>query len=209
MADEWETEYSFSRVTLSKPPRFVKASGSGKTSPPKTKTSGIEAQAIYNDVVAGPSSTTIEDLATRSPIYSYIEPLEAGSAKQERFCSICNITFEDECTHFRSISHLLNADKAPVKLKTFYKLGENTRGYRMLQKGGWSDSEVGLGSSGQGRLVPLKSSEKFDRLGVGLKKISQEVAAKESRSSLNRSEFLQRGKRDRLKWQAMYKYMHD
>jgi hypothetical protein len=49
-------------------------------------------------------------------------------------------------------------------------LNSSNKGYQMLEKMGWKESEGGLGKERQGRLIPLTPSLKLDQKGLGCSK---------------------------------------
>eukprot|EP00743_Colponemidia_sp_Colp-15_P008904 GILK01009715.1.p1 GENE.GILK01009715.1~~GILK01009715.1.p1 ORF type:complete len:217 (+),score=31.78 GILK01009715.1:42-692(+) len=83
------------------------------------------------------------------------------------YCPTCdesfgNMTMEE---HYTSMTHNFRLAQAPHMIS--YGISSTNKGFKMLQKHGWSRDE-GLGAHQQGILEPLQPHEKHDRLGVGI-----------------------------------------
>jgi hypothetical protein len=101
--------------------------------------------------------------------------LEAAAASREAVvsCDSCGELYAaaERRQHLASLGHQLGAaeaarhDLAPVR--PGFALSEANRGFRLLVKSGW-DGCSGLGEEGRrGRLFPIKSVLKSDRVGLG------------------------------------------
>jgi hypothetical protein len=103
------------------------------------------------------------------------EELDATAASREAVvsCDSCGELYAaaERRQHLASLGHQLGAaeaarhDLAPVR--PGFALSEDNRGFRLLVKSGW-DGCSGLGEEGRrGRLFPIKSVLKSDRVGLG------------------------------------------
>eukprot|EP00053_Salpingoeca_punica_P015577 m.143882 g.143882 ORF g.143882 m.143882 type:complete len:515 (+) comp16752_c0_seq1:105-1649(+) len=88
------------------------------------------------------------------------------AAADEWFCEVCQARVREEPgSHNTSILHNLNCQR-PVKADPFL-LPSSNKGYQLMVRTGW-DEERGLGPEGRhGRLYPVKTVLKRDRLGIG------------------------------------------
>jgi hypothetical protein len=77
----------------------------------------------------------------------------------------------------------------------------------MLTQAGWIDPEKGLGKDEQGRLVPLRDSQKHDHLGLGLKKVPGEKPP--AKKSLSQKEIVAQTQKDARQRQAMLAYLNE
>jgi hypothetical protein len=86
--------------------------------------------------------------------------------KEKIFCELCgeNIAEESLSLHYRSVLHQFNLQNKP---KPIYGLPPSNIGYQMMLKSGWQE-ERGLGAEEQGRLAPIKTRVKNDKLGLGI-----------------------------------------
>jgi hypothetical protein len=91
------------------------------------------------------------------------------------YCESCKKNFsicdESHIEHMKSIVHQLNEieqdnELARRKFANFH-LKRNNKGYQMLMKLGW-DEASGLGVNEQGRMNPIRTRLKLDRLGLGI-----------------------------------------
>lgn len=89
--------------------------------------------------------------------------LEDGSA----YCDLCNIPLiqEDWCHHERSISHQLRR-KQEDRLYINSFIHPDSTAAKWMMSMGWKEGE-GLGEDGKGRLEPIPTRLKNNRLGVG------------------------------------------
>jgi hypothetical protein len=101
------------------------------------------------------------------------EELDAAAANRGAVvsCDSCGELYEaaERRQHLASLGHQLGSaaghDLAPVR--PGFALSEDNRGFRLLVKSGW-DGCSGLGEAGRrGRLFPIKSVLKSDRVGLG------------------------------------------
>lgn len=82
------------------------------------------------------------------------------------FCSVCQGTQAgSRQQHVHSISHQFSCGHE-VQRHPFL-LTSGNKGYQLMVKGGWDDSS-GLGSRAEGRLQPVKTVLKRDRVGFGM-----------------------------------------
>ena len=89
--------------------------------------------------------------------------LENGSI----FCDLCHISLiqEDWCHHERSISHQLRRKQdTHVYINSF--IHPDSTAAKWMMSMGWKEGE-GLGEDGKGRLEPIPTRLKNNRLGVG------------------------------------------
>ena len=82
-------------------------------------------------------------------------------------CDKCNIDTNEMRRHCATINHLMSKPHVFPKVASF-ALGPKHIGYQMMQKSGWS-GDTGLGAGETGRLYPIKTTMKKDRMGVGMK----------------------------------------
>lgn len=143
---------------------------------------------------------TAEDISRHRGHVQVVEQLR--SASQER-CSIAPVKVQsissraevevcDQCgelvaagqrsQHLASLTHQLGAeeharsDLAPIR--PGFGISEANRGYQLLVKSGWNECS-GLGEVGrQGRLFPIKSVLKSDRVGLGGEDESKKTEAR-------------------------------
>lgn len=84
-------------------------------------------------------------------------------------CDVCSIVVDiTPERHQHSIEHQLAIRPDPPKSKNFAALAI-PKGYAMLCKGGW-DEYSGLGPKAGGRLFPVKTTLKWNKEGLGLRK---------------------------------------
>lgn len=84
------------------------------------------------------------------------------------FCDVCQMQIKNTTKHAHDSStvHLLSCHPQP--LPESYFLSEQNRGFQIMLRKGWDESK-GLGPSGEGRRIPIKTILKHDRKGFGKK----------------------------------------
>ena len=88
--------------------------------------------------------------------------LRAGALADPGFCALCQMERRNRM-HEYSIPHLV-ACQHPAQHRQFV-LGEANKGFQIMKRIGWT--EGGLGPQQQGRLVPVKTTLRPDRAGIG------------------------------------------
>eukprot|EP00164_Ancoracysta_twista_P011799 GFYU01018335.1.p1 GENE.GFYU01018335.1~~GFYU01018335.1.p1 ORF type:complete len:352 (+),score=52.55 GFYU01018335.1:175-1230(+) len=126
------------------------------------------------------------------------------------YCELCKETVVNVsvAAHESSISHNFNK---PIESKpTVYAIPKGNPGYQMMTNAMAWDEHQGLGADGQGRMVPLKTRLKNDRLGVGKKplhnlrithdptEIPRRRPTSKSRSQMTRKEIRYLEKKEKL-----------
>ena len=85
------------------------------------------------------------------------------------FCSVCNAVVPvatPMSAHQQSTVHQFNVQTSLSHRKVW--LPDTNKGYQLLNKMGWDEAEQpGLGSSGQGRVQPIKTMLRPDKRGLG------------------------------------------
>lgn len=86
-------------------------------------------------------------------------------SNKQFFCERCNNHFSDSKEdHIKSPAHLFNLQYEPA---VHFDIPQSNKGYKIMrEKLNW-DGERGLGKEQQGRLFPVPTVLKKDRLGVG------------------------------------------
>lgn len=87
---------------------------------------------------------------------------------QYKICEICSQPIKEATykLHFQSHKH----QEALPRIQTPVNIDRGRMGLKVLEKHGFDiDERKGLGANQQGRFVPIKTVEKRDRLGIGIK----------------------------------------
>lgn len=85
------------------------------------------------------------------------------------FCELCQINLREDTwmAHFQSICHQLKrSQRRHVYINPYMK--PSSYAYHLLESMGWKEGE-GLGQDGHGRLEPIPTRLKRNRLGIGAK----------------------------------------
>ncbi|CAF0721241.1 unnamed protein product [Brachionus calyciflorus] len=142
------------------------------------------------------SETNIVDLEEDDEI----EILE----ENEFFCESCqkSFKFKDKShnEHLTSIAHLINENMKDTerqkRILANYHLRGTNKGYQLMLKSGWN--ELGLGANEQGRVMPVKTRIKLDRLGIGIdtksKPYTRPIRSLKLKSSRSDSQLLKQAK---------------
>lgn len=193
--EAWQREYSWGRHShIHNAPRFVRASATSADStvsaaPTQSeKKKQPDASSFYRSLVdsnfrepsepPGPSPVQAREkesgpVASTSAAVDPQSPPETDASAS--WCDLCQASYRGAfASHKSSLSHILKRDlPKPVTLPTHYAIPANSIGYQSLLRSGWTDAERGLGLHEQGTKQPLKSSEKRDKLGIGLKRVDR------------------------------------
>ncbi len=118
------------------------------------------------DIAAKNKQQQVVEALENWPLFVGADTTSESCSKEEFSCEVCNQYFTDtsRSEHETSTLHLFNL-KLPVP-STSYLLPETNRGYQILLRSGWDDSQ-GLGPAGSGRKFPVKTVLKQDRQGLG------------------------------------------
>jgi hypothetical protein len=128
---------------------------------------GEQESDFYSSIIS--SGSTTADTPTPTPTTLLTTTTSTSTTSDNTLkpfdCAVCNerITSMSESEHTKTTLHLFNLKIEPAHRP--FTICENNTGYRLLQQSGWK--ETGLGKREQGRLQPIKTRLKPDRLGVG------------------------------------------
>lgn len=116
---------------------------------------------------APPSAASVPSAPTGPTVAAATAHPPPASASADVFlCEWCatEVPRDGAEEHLRSTVHRFNMQYRPAR--GHYYLNESNAGYRMLKAMHWQEEE-GLGAQGQGRLEPIRTRLKNDRVGVG------------------------------------------
>lgn len=124
-----------------------------------------QVQQFYRQVISMPSQNKCKPtLKTTHP-----KPVQESNNTNLFFCEVCQekVTQTVKEEHFRTSIHLFNLYDKP---KTHFGISEANKGYQLLVNTMNWNEESGLGKEAQGRLYPIPTIFKKDRVGLGLSK---------------------------------------
>lgn len=128
--------------------------------------------------VAAASPAAMPPMTPSPPPTPSPAPTTKTTLDAPRTCALCGaqlaagIRMRD---HARSTTHQMAVGNAPASRRGPHALTDANVGFRMLQRAGWRGEEQGLGRDEGGRLEPVPTSLKLDRLGLGAGKAPRRV----------------------------------
>ena len=133
-----------------------------------TRTDPIVVHSSDSESSAAPSASSAPSASAPRPsaAATTAPPPPASASGDGIFCDWCaaEVPRDGGEEHLRSTVHRFNMQYRPAR--GHYFLNESNAGYRMLKAMHWQEEE-GLGAQGQGRLEPIRTRLKNDRIGVG------------------------------------------